>query len=67
MRPSRVSRLNAAAPTEVAPVSASEGDTRICVQATHPDYNPETEWYDQTRLQAMIDANLPVAITLRPR
>jgi hypothetical protein len=40
---------------------------RICVQATHPDYNPETEWYDRNRLQAMIDANLPVAITLRPR
>ena len=40
---------------------------RICVQATHPDYNPETEWYDQARLQEMVNANLPVAITLRAR
>ena len=40
---------------------------RICVQATHPDYHPEIEWYDRTRLEQMIDANLPVAITLRAR
>jgi hypothetical protein len=40
---------------------------RICVQATHQDYNPETEWFDEARIQAMIDSNLPVAITLRPR
>jgi hypothetical protein len=40
---------------------------RIYVQATHPDYNPEIEWYDRARIEQMIAANLPVALTLRPR
>lgn len=40
---------------------------RIYVQATHPDYNPELEWYDRARIEQMIDANLPVTLTLRPR
>ncbi len=50
------------------PYTFDFGDTeRICVQATHQDYNPEIEWFDRARLDQMIAANLPIAITLRPR
>ncbi len=40
---------------------------RIYVQATHPDYQPEIEWFDRARIEQMIAANLDVKITLRPR
>lgn len=40
---------------------------RIYVQATHPDYQPEIEWFDVPRMEQMIAANLDIKITLRPR
>jgi len=40
---------------------------RIYVQATHPDYQPEIEWFDVARMEQMIAANLDIKITLRPR
>ena len=40
---------------------------RIYVQATHPDYQPAEEVFDQARIQQMIASDLPVKLTLRPR
>jgi hypothetical protein len=40
---------------------------RIYVQATHPEYQPEMEIFDQARIQQMIAENLPIKLTLRPR
>lgn len=40
---------------------------RIYVQATHPDYTPEIEWFDLEKIQQMIDTNTDVKITLRAR
>jgi hypothetical protein len=40
---------------------------RVYVQATHPDYQPEIEWFDVPRMEQMIASNLDVKITLRPR
>lgn len=40
---------------------------RIYVQATHPDYQPEIEWFTKERIEQMVAANLDVKITLRPR
>jgi uncharacterized protein YcfL len=40
---------------------------RIYVQATHPDYQPEIEWFDRDKLEQMVDSNTEVKITLRPR
>jgi hypothetical protein len=40
---------------------------RLYVQATHPDYEPEFEWFDQRKIEAMVATNTDVKITLRPR
>jgi hypothetical protein len=40
---------------------------RIYVQATHPDYQPEIEWFDAARIEQMIASNLDIKITLRAR
>jgi hypothetical protein len=40
---------------------------RIYVQATHPDYLPEIEWFTPEKIEQMIATNTDVKITLRPR
>jgi hypothetical protein len=40
---------------------------RIFVQATHPDYLPMTEEFDEAKIQAMIAANVDVTLPLRSR
>ena len=40
---------------------------RVCVQATHPDYQPEMEWFTLQKLKHMMSTNTPVTLTLRPR
>jgi hypothetical protein len=40
---------------------------RISVQATHPDYQPEMEWFTLQKLKHMMGNNTPVTLTLRPR
>lgn len=40
---------------------------RIYVQATHPDYQPEIEWFDLERMEQMVDTNTNVKLTLRAR
>lgn len=40
---------------------------RIYVQATHPEYQPECEVFDRTRLEQMIASNLDIKLTLRQR
>ena len=41
--------------------------SRVYVQATHPDYQPETEWFTQEKMEQMVATDTPVALTLRPR
>lgn len=41
--------------------------SRIYVQATHPDYQPETEWFTAEKLDNMVATNTDVKLTLRPR
>ena len=43
------------------------GKERIYVQATHPDYQPETEWFTLEKMEHMVDSNTPVRLTLRAR
>lgn len=40
---------------------------RVCVQATHPDYIPEMEWFTLAKLKHMMSTNTPVTLTLRQR
>lgn len=40
---------------------------RIYVQATHPEYLPETEVFTVADIQQRIDSNLDVKLTLRSR
>jgi hypothetical protein len=40
---------------------------RIYVQASHPDYQPEMEWFTRQKIEQMIATNTDVKITLRPR
>ncbi len=40
---------------------------RIYIQATHPDYQPEIEWFTVEKVQQMIATNTDVKLTLRPR
>jgi hypothetical protein len=40
---------------------------RICLQATHPDYLPEIEWFTPAKIEQMIATDTDVKITLRPR
>lgn len=40
---------------------------RLYVQATHPDYQPEMEWFTAEKLKHMMSTNTPVTLTLRPR
>lgn len=40
---------------------------RIYVQATDPNYQPETEWFTRAKIEEMIANDLPVRITLRSR
>ena len=40
---------------------------RIYVQATHPDYQPEFEWFDLQKVQDMIRTGTEVKLTLRSR
>jgi hypothetical protein len=40
---------------------------RIYVQATHPDYQPEFEWFTLEKIQQMIQTNTEVKLTLRSR
>lgn len=50
------------------PHTFSFGDsTRIYVQAVHPDYQPETEWYTLEKMEQMVATNTDVKLTLRPR
>jgi hypothetical protein len=50
------------------PYTFTFGQTeRMYVQATHPDYQPEIEWFDVPRMEQMIASNLDIKITLRPR
>ena len=41
--------------------------SRIYVQATHPDYQPQTEWFTQEKMEQMVATDTPVALTLRQR
>jgi hypothetical protein len=41
--------------------------TRIYVQATHPDYQPETEWFTIEKMDNMVATNTDVKLTLRSR
>lgn len=41
--------------------------SRIYVQATHPDYVPEIEWFTVEKIEQMISTNTDVKLTLRPR
>lgn len=43
------------------------GGPRISVQATHPDYVPELEWFTLQKLKHMMASNTPVTLTLRLR
>ncbi len=40
---------------------------RIYVQATHPEYLPETEWFTIEKMEQMVATNTDVKLTLRPR
>lgn len=40
---------------------------RICVQATHPDYQPHFEWLDREMVDRMIEKNRDITITLQAR
>ncbi|MBZ0153933.1 MAG: PEGA domain-containing protein [Planctomycetes bacterium] len=40
---------------------------RIYVQATHPDYQPETEWFTLEKIEQMIADDVPVRMTLTSR
>ena len=40
---------------------------RICIQATHRDCEPHFELLDAEKVQLMIDSELQVMITLKPR
>jgi hypothetical protein len=40
---------------------------RIYVQATHPDYMPEFEWFTLEKIQEMIRTGTEVKLTLRSR
>ena len=40
---------------------------RIYVQATHPDYQPEFEWFDLEKIKNMIQTGTDVKLTLRSR
>ncbi|HEB54403.1 MAG TPA: hypothetical protein ENI87_14215 [bacterium] len=40
---------------------------RVYLQATHRDYLPRFEWYDEAKLQQMIANNLPIRMTLNER
>lgn len=41
--------------------------SRVYVQATHPDYMPEFEWFTLEKIQDMIRTGTEVRLTLRPR
>lgn len=41
--------------------------SRIYIQATHPDYLPEIEWFTPEKIEQMISLNTDVKLTLRPR
>ena len=40
---------------------------RICVQATHRDYEPHFEMFDRERIEQFVARNLDVTITLKAR
>jgi hypothetical protein len=40
---------------------------RICVQATHPEYEPKTEWFDRKMIEDMLRTKTPLKLTLRQR
>ncbi len=40
---------------------------RVYVQATHPDYQPELEWFDLEKMEHMVDTDTNVKLTLRAR
>lgn len=42
-------------------------EKRIYIQAVHPDFYPELEVYDERRVTDLINANLPLKITMRSR
>jgi hypothetical protein len=41
--------------------------SRIYVQAVHPDYMPEFEWFTLEKIQEMIRTGTEVRLQLRPR
>lgn len=44
-----------------------EQGPRVSVQATHPDYVPEIDWFTLPKLKHMMATNTPVTLTLRLR
>lgn len=40
---------------------------RVYIQATAPNFEPRTEWFDLVKIDEMIDRDLDINITLRQR
>lgn len=40
---------------------------RVYLQATHPDFEPEFEWFDKAKVEAMLASRTDVLLTLRSR
>ena len=40
---------------------------RVYVQATHPDYRPAIDWFDQEKVQRMVSSREPIRFTLQTR